>query len=142
MPMTLEAPGHAVRLGVINHRHVIDLAVTTRAADARDSRGLRDCKKRNRACDAAAPIRSVCRFSSCPAPAEASGYPFAPAYGSSCRSACSADWNAPPLDEAVAITAIHSELRHVDVVRKRHWLNRLVADPGVFWRRVIPGGGG
>ena len=33
MPMTFQTPGHAVRLRVINHRHVIDLAVATRAAN-------------------------------------------------------------------------------------------------------------
>ena len=42
------------------------------------------------------------------------------------------------LHKAVTIPAIHSELRDVNIVRKRHWLDRLVADFRVFWRRVIP----
>src|ERR1700737_1055067 len=45
-------------------------------------------------------------------------------------------------DKAVAITAIHPELGHVDVVRKRHRLDRLIADAGIFWRDVIPRGRG
>ena len=32
--MAFEAPRHAVRFGVINHRHVIDRAVATETADA------------------------------------------------------------------------------------------------------------
>ena len=39
------------------------------------------------------------------------------------------------VDEAVAITAIHPELLHVNVVRERHRLDRLVADARVFRRR-------
>ena len=31
--MAFQAPGHAVRLGVINHRHVIDRAVATETTD-------------------------------------------------------------------------------------------------------------
>src|SRR4029077_9663908 len=34
MPMTLEAPGHAMRLGQINRRHVIDGAVATETTNA------------------------------------------------------------------------------------------------------------
>jgi hypothetical protein len=33
MPMTFQTPRHAVRFRVIHDRHVIDLAVATRAAD-------------------------------------------------------------------------------------------------------------
>src|ERR1700720_1261391 len=45
-------------------------------------------------------------------------------------------------DKAVAITAIHPELGHVDIVWKRHWLDRLITDPRIFWRDVIPRGRG
>ena len=41
--------------------------------------------------------------------------------------------------KAVTIAAIHSQLRHMNVVRKRHRLNRFVADLCVLWRHVIPG---
>ena len=41
-------------------------------------------------------------------------------------------------DKAVAIAAIHSELGHVNVVRERHRLDRLIAYLGIFWRDVIP----
>src|SRR5258707_1352679 len=45
-------------------------------------------------------------------------------------------------DKAVAIATVHPELRHVNVVRERHRLDRLIADAGIFWRNVIPRGGG
>ena len=44
--------------------------------------------------------------------------------------------------EAVAITAVHSQLGHVNVVRERHRLDRLVTDLGIFRRHVIPSAGG
>ena len=34
MPMAIQAPRHAVGLGDVNHRHVIDGSVTTETADA------------------------------------------------------------------------------------------------------------
>ena len=34
VPMTIQAPRHAVGLGDVNHRHVIDWAVASEAADA------------------------------------------------------------------------------------------------------------
>src|SRR5437870_5653484 len=43
-------------------------------------------------------------------------------------------------DEAVTIAAIHPELGDVNVVRKRHRLDRLITHPGIFWRDVIPRG--
>ena len=46
------------------------------------------------------------------------------------------------IDKAVAITAIHSQLGNVNVVRERHRLDRLVTDLGIFRRDVIPGAGG
>jgi len=42
------------------------------------------------------------------------------------------------LHEAVTVPAIHSELRDVNIVRKRHRLDRLIADLRVFWRPVVP----
>ena len=44
------------------------------------------------------------------------------------------------LDEGMAISAVHAELRYVDVVRKRDRLNGLITDAGVLRRHVIPGG--
>jgi len=38
----------------------------------------------------------------------------------------------------VTIPAIHAELRHMDVMRKRHRLNRLVPSSEVFRREVVP----
>ena len=45
------------------------------------------------------------------------------------------------VDETVAVTAIHSELGHVNVMRKRHRLDRFVPDPRILWRHVIPRAG-
>src|ERR1041384_5626881 len=45
-------------------------------------------------------------------------------------------------DKAVAVPAIHSQLRHMDIVRKRDRLDRLIADPRAFWCAVIPGRSG
>ena len=44
--------------------------------------------------------------------------------------------------EAVTVATIHTELCHVNIVRKRHRLGRLVTDFGIFRRGVIPRGGG
>ena len=44
--------------------------------------------------------------------------------------------------EAVTIATIHPQLCHVNIVRKRHRLGRLVSDLGIFRRCVIPRGGG
>src|SRR5216684_5194099 len=41
-------------------------------------------------------------------------------------------------DKAVAVTAIHPELRNVNVVRERHRLDRLITDARVFRRHVVP----
>jgi hypothetical protein len=46
------------------------------------------------------------------------------------------------LHEAMTVPAIHPQLRHVNIVRKRHWLDRLVSDFGVLWRGIIPCGCG
>jgi hypothetical protein len=46
------------------------------------------------------------------------------------------------IDEAVAITAIHPELRDVDIVRERHRLDRLITDARVLRRNIIPGRAG
>jgi len=42
------------------------------------------------------------------------------------------------LDVGVAISAVHTKLRHMDVVRKRHWLNRLIPGSHVFRRQIVP----
>lgn len=41
------------------------------------------------------------------------------------------------LDETMAVAAIHAELLNVNHVGERHRLVRLVADPRVFWSEVI-----
>src|SRR5438067_6622359 len=46
------------------------------------------------------------------------------------------------LHKTVAVTAIHPQLGNVDIVWKRHRLDWLITDPGIFRRNVVPGGGG
>ena len=43
------------------------------------------------------------------------------------------------VDKTMAITAIHSELRDVQIMREGHWLDRLITDPRIFRGDVIPG---
>ena len=45
-------------------------------------------------------------------------------------------------NKTVAITAIHSELRHVNIVRERDRLDRLITHARVLRRDVIPGRAG
>ena len=42
------------------------------------------------------------------------------------------------INEAVAITAIHSQLRDVHIMRERHRLHRFISHPRIFRRDVIP----
>ena len=42
------------------------------------------------------------------------------------------------IDETMAITAIDPELRDVQIMRKRHWLDRLITDAGILRSDVIP----
>lgn len=44
--------------------------------------------------------------------------------------------------EAVTVATIHTELCHVNIVRKRHRLGWLVTDFGIFRRGIIPRGSG
>ena len=64
------------------------------------------------------------------------------ACGSSCTSRVGHVRLRGHFHEAVTIPAIHPQLCHVNIVRKRHRLGRLVSDFGVFRRGVIPRGSG
>jgi hypothetical protein len=46
------------------------------------------------------------------------------------------------VDKAVAVAAIHSELVHMQCMRKGHRLDGGVSDARIFGRRVIPGRAG
>ena len=140
--MAFEAPAHAVRLGLIDHRHVIDRAVATETTDAPVH--MR-CVIIINVIDSAMDPHPIDRLTCLPA------YP----HGLQLRVvllhlrvAVHARLRVGDIrvrryfHEAVTIPAIHSQLRDVNVVRKRHRLDRLIPDFGVLWRDVIPCSGG
>ncbi len=142
MAVTLKAPRHAHRFRIINHGHVVDLAVAAGATDsAIHMRGVI--------------IEDVIGQPVDPYPVDWS--PVFPTLADRLEFrvvllhlgvAVHAKLRVRNVrmrrdfNEAVAVTAIHSELADVDIVRERNWLDRLVADLGVFGGYVIPRGSG
>ena len=142
MPMAFQAPGHAHRLRIGNHRHVIDLPMAARATDA------------------AIHMRSVIvklvigqpmnpyplhRLASFPARAHRLQFWIIFLHLLMTRHAGLGVRHVGlrrDIDKAVAVTAIHSQLGNVNIVGKRDRLDRLVTDLGVFRGDVIPGAGG
>ena len=140
--MAFQAPRHAVRFGVINHRHVIDLAVATAATDpAIHVRGVIVKNVIGRAMNLH-PLDRVTRFPARPHRLELRIIFL------HLRVAIHAGLRVRhirmrrDIDKAVAITAIHPELRDVKIMRKRHRLDRLITDARIFRRHVIPGRAG
>ncbi len=140
--MTLQAPPHAVWFGLINHRHVIDGTVATETTDAPvHVRRVIVIDIIDRAMDPHPIDRLTCL------PAHPHGLQLRVVL-LHLRVAVHADLRVRHIrlrrdfHKAVTIPAIHSELRNVNVVRKRHRLDRLISDFGVFWRDVIPRSGG
>jgi hypothetical protein len=137
--MAFEAPSHAVWLRMINHRHVIHLAMAAVATDpAIHVRRVIVIHVIRRAMELHPRDRLTGR------PAVAHRLQFRVLF-LHLGVAIHADLGVGhvrvrrDLDEAVAITAIHPQLRHVQIMRERHRLNRLIADAGIFWRVVILG---
>jgi predicted amidohydrolase YtcJ len=142
IPVAFQAPLHAHWLGIGDNRHVIDLPVTASAADA------------------AVHVRSVIvehiiGQAMNPYPLNwLTGFPARPhrlqlriifLHLLMTGHARLSVWHVRVgrgFHEAVAITAIHSQLGHVNVMGKRHRLNRLVTHLGIFRRYVIPSAGG
>ncbi len=140
--MAFETPGHAMRLCMINHWHVVDGAVTAKTTDAAvDVRAVIVKNVVGRAMDLH-PLDWVARF---PAGAHRLELWIILLH---LRMAVHARLGIGHirvrrhLNKAVTVTAIHSQLRHVHIMRKRHRLNRLIPHPGVLWRHVIPCGCG
>jgi len=135
--VAIEAPGHALRLVLVNDLHFIDRAVTTVAAHATiHVNGVVEIGVVGHLVDAH-PIDWFAGF-----PAIAHGgelrtigldLSVAGHTGLSCRHVGVRSH----LDEAVAVSAIHTELLDVDDVGEGNWLVGLVTDSGVFRGKVI-----
>ena len=140
--MALQAPLHAHRLRIGDHGHVIDLAMTTGAADP--AIYMR-----------AVIVKNIVRETMNPDPLHRlSCFPTRPhrlefwiifLHLLMTRHASLGIGHIrmrPDFDEAVAIPAVHSQLGYVNVVRKRHRLDWLITDLGIFRRHVVSGAGG
>src|SRR5262245_917479 len=142
VPMAFQAPSHAVRLGLIDHRHVIDRPVATETTDA--SIHVRRMIVIN-VIDRAMNPHPIDRLTCLP-----TGTYWLQLWVVLLHlgMAVHAQLRVGHVrvrsyfHEAVTIPAIHPQLGDVNIVRKRHWLDRLIPNLGVFWRDVIPGARG
>jgi len=138
VPMAIQTPCHAVRFGNVHYRHVIDRAVATETADApiHVSRMV---------------VVNVIDRAIQPHPLDwLTAFPtllHRLQLGIVFRHLCMAVHACRGVGhvrlrghfhEAVTVAAIHTQLGNVNIVRKRHRLDRLVPDFGIFRRGVIP----
>src|SRR6476659_10739266 len=138
VPMAIQAPRHAVGLGNVNHRHVIDVSVATETADAPvHVRRVVVINIIDRAIQPD-PLDWLTAF-----PALLYWLQLGIVFRHlrmavhACRSVGHVRLRGH-FHEAVTIPAIHSQLGHVNIVRKRHGLDWLVSDFCVLRRGVIP----
>ena len=138
VPMAFQAPCHAVRLGQIHRRHMINGAVATETTNAAiHVRRVIVINVIDGAIDPH-PLHRVTRF-----PARPHRLQFRIIFLHLCM-AIHAGLGVRHIrlgrhfHKAVAIPAIHSQLRDVDVMRKGHRLDRFVTNLCVLWRRIIP----
>ena len=140
VPMTIQAPRHAVGLGDVNHRHVIDISVATETADAPvHVRRVVVINVIDRAIEPH-PLDWLIAF-----PALLDGLQLGIVFCHlrvAVHACCSVGHVRlrGHFHEAVTIPAIHPQLGHVNIVRKRHRLDWLVSDLRVLRRGVIPCG--
>ncbi len=137
--MAIEAPRHAMRFGQIHRRHMIDGAVATETTNAAiHVRRVIVINVIDGTIDPH-PLHRVTGF-----PTRPHRLQFRIVFLHLCM-AIHAGLSVRHIGlcrhfhKAVTIATIHSQLRNVDVVRERHWLDRFVANLRVLWRRVIPG---
>ena len=138
MPMAIKAPRHAVRLCDVNDRHIIYISVATVTADA------------------AVYVRGVIVINVIDGAIQPDPLDWLTALPAllhwlqlgiifrhlrvtvhACRSVGDVRLRGH-FHEAVTIPAVHSQLGHVNIMRKRHRLNRLISDLRVLRRGVIP----
>lgn len=139
MPMAIETPRHAMRFRKIHGRHMIDRTVTTEATNAAvHVRRVIVINVIDSAIDPY-PFHRVACF-----PARPNRLQFRIIFLYLCV-AIHAGLGVRHVGlgrhfhKAVTIATIHSQLRDVYIVRKRHRLDRLIADLRVLRRRIIPG---
>jgi hypothetical protein len=141
VPMTFQAPRHAVRLGLIHHGHVIDLAVATETADAAiDVGGMIVKNVIGRAMD----LDPRYRLAAFPARAHRFELRIVLRHlgvAIHARLRVGQIGMRRHVDKTVAVTAIHAQLRDMNVVREGHRLDWLITDTRIFWRPVVPGRG-
>src|SRR6516225_11569344 len=138
--MAIQTPRHAVGLGDVHRRHAIDRAVATVTADA--AVHVRRVVVIN-IIDRAIEPHPLDWLTAFPALLHwlqlGIVFPHLRVAVHACRSVGYIRLRSY-FDEAVTISAIHPQLRDVNIVRKRHRLDRLISDFGVFRRGVIPRG--
>ena len=138
MTMAFQTPRHAVRLRVIDDRHVVDLTVTAKTTNASvDVRAVIVKNIVGRAMDLH-PLDGVARFPARPYWLEFRIIFLHLGVAVHARLRGGQIRVRRYIDETVAVTAIHSQLRHVKVMRKRDRLDRFISHPRVLWRHVIP----
>lgn len=138
MAMALQAPAHRERFLLVNSIHVVHLTVAAHAAyTAIDvHRMVEICKIRD-----LVDLQPADRLPALPALLHGGQLRVIGLYlrmaihaGLRCRD-IRVGRN---IDVGMTIPAIHAELGHMDVVRERHRLNRLISRPHVLRREVIP----
>ena len=142
VPMAVQAPCHAVGLGDVNHRHVTDWSVATETADAPIYVSRMVVVN---VIDRAIQPQPVDGLTALPAVLDRLQLWIVLGH---LRMAVHARRSVGHVrmrghfHETVTIPAIHPQLGHVNIVRKRHRLDRLVSDFCIFRCCVIPRGGG
>ena len=138
--MTFETPGHAEGLGFIDNRHFIDLTMTTVAANTTiNVNSMVEIGVVRKLVDFD-PLNRSSRLPTLLDWRETRAVPFdltlTVAIDTGLRVGnigVTRNFN-----KTMTITAVHSELLHVNCVRKRNGLIRLITDACVFRRKVIP----
>lgn len=135
--VAIQAPGHALRLMLVNNLHFVDRAVAAIATDATiHVSGVIEISIIGNLVDAH-PVDRLASF-----PAFADGFQFR-AVSLDLRVAGHARLGAwdvrvrSDFNEAVAVAAIEPELLNVDDVREWNRLSRFVTDTGVFGGKII-----
>ena len=136
--MTFEAPRHAVRLRVINHRHVIDLSVAARATDPAIDVGRVVVINVIRGAMELDPFDRLPGFPARPDRLQLRIVLLDLGMTGHAGLGVRQIRMRRHIHEAVAITAIHPQLRNVNVVRKRDRLDRLISDPRIFRGNIVP----
>ena len=138
VPMAIQAPRHAVGFGDVDHRHVIDVSVATETADAPVH--VRRVVVIN-VIDRAIQPHPLDWLTAFPALLHRLQLGIVFRHLRMAVHACCSVGHVRlrgHFHETVTIPAIHPQLVHVNIVRKRNRLDRLVSDFCVLRRGVIP----